>query len=372
MSRSDDEFVIVNIGDVHNGHPSTPTPHILGNLYAAIPDNAQTAKVHLILFTGDFFDRMLQLAYEYNLEIQLFVKYLLKICKKHDILLRVLEGTPRHDNKQSEMFDNLNNLAEIGADLKYVKTLSIEYIERYGISVLYVPDEANHETETTLSQVHELLRAKGLTHVDYAAMHGQFGFQLPEHVTAQKHDAEAYLAIVKELILIGHHHTHARYKRIIAPGSFDRLRQNEEEAKGHIRARIRNGEHHIEFIENVNAKKYVTVDCTGLDMEELIKKIDLAAAKLPAQSNIRVRAESTHPIFTSMEILIKRYPSLNWAKKAVEKEREAAGEVEDEEVYKPPAITQDNLSGLLISRVASRNPSAAVLAAARVILEEVI
>lgn len=372
--RRSDEFRIAVTGDDHLGHPNCTTPEIVKNLFAAFPDNAETARLNMIVINGDFFDRLLPLAFQYVFEIRELVHHFLRVCKKHDIIIRVVEGTPRHDNKQSAMFEHENTLAEIGADLKYVTQLSIEYIERYGISVLYVPDEVNHESHKTLSQVHELLRAKGLTHVDYAFMHGMFQHQVPEISNDHKHDNAAYLAIVKHLIFVSHVHTYSQYDRIIAPGSFDRLKHNEEEPKGHVRSVVKsNGEWKVKFIENKGAKRFDTLDCTGLEMEALLVLVDERAKTLPELSHLRIKAEKRHPIFTNMETLITRWPMLNWDKKQIEdEEKEKVLEIDEEEIYRPIALTEANLAELLMSRVASMNPSAQVLAAARELMEEVM
>ena len=62
------------------------------------------------------------------------------MLKPYNIILRILEGTPSHDWKQSKLFIHLNDLTKAGTDVKYIDSLSIEYIDKFGINVLY-PDE---------------------------------------------------------------------------------------------------------------------------------------------------------------------------------------------------------------------------------------
>ena len=77
------------------------------------------------------------------------------------------------------------------------------------------------------------------------------------------------------LIFIGHVHKSSQYGRIIAQGSFDRLSHGEEDPKGHMRAtRKTDGTHDIVFIENKKAKKYITISCLYLPIEDAISKID--------------------------------------------------------------------------------------------------
>ena len=367
------DLKIAVVSDIHLGHRRNPTNEIISNLMKAFPDNSETGELDIIFIAGDIFDDLLMLSNEDVWEIKIWVASLLRLCKKHDILLRVLEGTPSHDRGQSEMFPNTNVVANIGADLKYVKEISIEYIQRCDISILYVPDEANITTEKTLSQIQELLTAKGLTQVDYAIMHGQFNYQLPEFIKAQKHDAEEYLKIVKELILIGHVHEYSRYDRIIAQGSFDRLSHGQEGPKGHVRViKRKNGDRDITFVENVTAKKFITVKCDGFNLEDTIDEIDDQVVGLPDESFVRVSANYDNPIFTNMEMLIRRYPLFTWSKLVKEANSNDAVIVEDETLYSAITLTQDNIGDLLMERMAHTGVSGNVLETARNILKEIL
>jgi len=357
---------------LHLGHRKNPTAEIIENLKKAFPDNAETAELDIIFLAGDVFHDLMNLSDEEVWDIKFWVAHFLRLCKKHDILVRVLEGTPSHDWKQSEIFPNTNTLAGIGAELKYVKELSIEYIERYGITVLYVPDEWETTTDKTLSQVHELLKAKGLTKVDYAIMHGTFDHQLPSYVKSPVHNASAYLSLVKNLILIGHIHTYTQFDRIIAQGSFDRLAHGEEEPKGHIRATVRdNGKYQITFVENKGAKKFITVHCFGLTLPDTLALIEEKVKDLPANSFVRVEADSDNPIFENMEMLIRQFPFYSWSKlpsKTIEEEKSI---VDKEELFVPITLTKDNLKGLLIERMVNNGASDLMLDAANSIMVEV-
>lgn len=364
---------IASVSDIHLGHRRNETREIIANLRRAFPDSPATAKLDLLVLVGDVYDGLLSLPDEEVQEIDFWIEYVLRMCKKHDIVLRVLEGTPSHDWKQSQRFVTINEITGIGADLKYVKDLSIEYIEKLDISVLYVPDEWDTTTERTYAQVQELLKAKGLAQVDFAFMHGQFEFQLPEHVKAQKHNSTLYLEIVKYLVFIGHVHTHSRYERIIAQGSFDRLSHGEEGPKGHVRATVRpNGEADVVFVENQHAKLFLTVDCTDLTLEQTLVKIEQFVQGLPDGSNVRVQAGPDNPVFTNMELLIRSHPMLTWSKKVDEVKQDLPELVEVETVYVPITLSKDNLEGLLLERLANNNADALTLQAAKSILVDAL
>jgi hypothetical protein len=361
------------VSDIHLGHRRNGTRGIVINLRDAFPDNAQTGELDIIWLAGDVFDDLLQLSDEDLADIDFWIADFLRICKKWNISVRVLEGTPSHDWKQSQRFVTMNEAAQIGADLKYVTTLSIEYIEHLGINVLYVPDEWELTTEKTLGQVHELLRAKGLDKVDYAIMHGQFAHQLPDHVKAQSHDSEAYLSIVKELIFIGHVHTYSRYKRILAQGSFDRLAHGEEAPKGHLRFfKQTNGDMQVQFHENFNAMRFITIKCLGMDLEQTLEEVDKVVLTLPDESFVRVESESTNPIFANMDLLIRNYPFIQFSKLSREDAESEKALIEDQTLFVPITITRDNIVPLLMERLASNGATDALFSRSERILQRII
>lgn len=368
-----EELNIAVVSDIHLGHKRNPTRAIVKNLVEAFPDNAETAALDIIFLAGDVFDGLLTCPSDDAAEADIWIAHLLKLCKKHDILLRVLNGTNSHDFNQSERFITLNNIAEVQADLFYAKDLCIEYIERFGINVLYVPDEWEGSTEKALEQVKELMRAKGLVQVDFAIMHGQFEFQLPPFIKAQKHSSEEYLKLVRELIFIGHVHTYSTNERIIAQGSFDRLSHGEEEPKGHVRAKIRpNGDYEIRFIENKSAMTFQSIDCTDLDLEDTLKKIAREVGNRTDNIFVRIIGDSDNPIFGSMNTLVQRYPFITWSKLIKEKNEEEKILSDDTEVdFQPIVLNRDNLPGLLLERLASNGATNEVLGAAKAMLREI-
>ena len=359
--------------DIHLGGKRNTAEEIIKNLRIAFPNDASTAKLDIIFLAGDVFDGLLSLPDTAVTEISSWIAYLLYICAKHDILLRILEGTPSHDWKQSERFITISKIIKEPIDIKYVKELSIEYIEKFDINVLYVPDEWESSTEKTLSQVHELLRAKGLDKVDYAIMHGAFTHQLPEVVKCQKHDANSYLKIVRELIFIGHIHTHTTYDRIIAQGSFDRLSFGEEEPKGHVRAVVTDTGRNVTFVENKGAKIFKSIDCSFMSLEDTLSKIDSTVVGIIDGSYIRIIGNGDNPIFTNMNVLICKYPLLVWSKLIRDNEEEEEVFIEDDEVlFIPITITNANIRGLLMDRLNNSHINPEVLLIANELLSEVI
>jgi hypothetical protein len=364
---------LATVSDIHLGSKNTPTLDILKNLRAAFPDNEQTAQLDLICFVGDVFDTLLTLNYTELAEIKIWISDFLRLCQKHDIVLIVLEGTPSHDWWQSQLFVTLNQTGRIGANLRYVKDISVEYEPSLDIWVGFVPDESAPTTEQTLSQLKSILQTKGLDQVDLMFMHGQFEYQLPAHVKAPKHDSAAYLAMTKYLVFIGHVHTHSSYERIFAQGSFDRLKHAEEEAKGHLRATIyADGSYEVKFVENEGARKYITVYCYDLSVEDALIEIERRVRDLPFNSAVRLEANSDHPLFADMDVIMREYPSFIWTKNPKDPDKNEKEEMEsDDTTYVAIAINSENITKLLMERLANLGLDAELLSIAEAKINEV-
>lgn len=354
------EFRIASTGDLHLGHGKNPDTEMTARLRAAFPRNAETAKLDVISLNGDVYDHLLNLPQNSVSTIDEWIIYMLRLCKAMDIQLWVLEGTPSHDRGQSARFELLNKMLNIGCDLLYVNKLSIIWIPKFGINVLFVPDEWTDSADKTLAEVHQLMRAQGISKVDYAIMHGQFEYQLPPVVKAQKHSSDAYLAIVDKLIFINHVHLFSRNDRIIAPGSFDRISHGEEGAKGHVRAIVRaSDDYEIQFIETMDAKIFKSVQCRGLDFEESHEKVLAETENLPDGSYIRIVTDIGNPILQSVATYEKERPHFFW---------DALGKADDDKTfleqvemlqskqeYVPIEIKPDNVEKLIMDSLSKTN-----------------
>lgn len=366
---------IASISDIHLGHAKNTSSRIINNLEKAFPYNSETADLDIIFIPGDVFDKLLYLPDTDVKEIDIWIVTFLQRCAKYDILVRIIEGTPSHEWNQSERFITIANMLNIGVDIKYVSTISVEYIEKFNINVLYIPDKATESPEVTLEKVKEIITAKGLKTVDYALMHGQFEFQLPPMVKAEKHSSDEYLKLVTGLIFVGHVHTFSTNDRIIAQGSFDRLAHGEEEAKGHVRAYVSDkSKTKITFVENKDALVFKSIDCDNLSLEETFELIDSVVTKLPEDAHIRVCGNSANPIFSNINVLIRKYPLLTWSKLIKDMEEEIIQDDADSLVdeYIPVTITKENIRELLINRVSRFNPSPVLLNNINNILDDVL
>lgn len=369
------KYRFASLSDVHLGHHNTPTSHILRNLRREFPDTEETGKLDTIYIVGDLFDRLLTAPDPDVGAIKLWLFSFLTMCARRDIQVRVLEGTKSHDWGQNKLVEQVKELANIQVDLKYIDTLSIEYNERYGIHVLYVPDDWRPDTDTTWMEVLQLLQAHGLEKVDYAFVHGSFDHQLPPLVKSPKHLGDRYLSITKHYICVGHVHIHSVYgMRLLANGSFDRISHGEEEAKGHWRVAV-GGEDgdEIVFVENKGAQLYKTIDCTGLTVEEALKKLEVVK-DFPEGSFVRVAAASGDPIMSSLDVLRKTYAHIkSWgSKETKEKDVQSKLLTDMRSEFTELHITEKNILDLLMARISAKTADDRLLSRCRKRLEEML
>lgn len=371
------EFRIAFASDLHLAHPNNPASEMIPRLKAAFPRNAETALLDVIALGGDIYDHLLSLPHESVSEIDEWIIWKLRQCKAMNIALWVLRGTPSHDRDQSARFVLLNETLKIGCDVIYVDELKIVWMPKFSIHVLFVPDEWTDSADKTLEEVYQLMRIAGITKVDYAIMHGQFEYQLPAVVKAQKHSSEAYLKIVDKLISIGHVHQFSRLDRIIAQGSMDCICHGDEKPKGHVRAIVRSSDdYEIEFVETVNAKIFKTINCRGLSFEESHVKTLLDAEELPDGSYVRIVADINNPILQSINTYEQQYPQYQWTALAkVDEEKtflEQTELLQTKEEYVPIEIKADNIQKLIVDSMLTRNIDMATIKLAESKLAELM
>jgi len=313
------EFRFASLGDVHLGHSSTPTRLTLQSLARYVTDDL-LMQLDMLIIEGDLFDHLLH-AEDDNLYLaHRWMSFLLMRCAAHNVMLEVVEGTPFHDRHQSRYFVEQKHNANIPVELHYATELSIRYIERLDAHFLYVPDKCRPHTDDIWQDVQVLLKEKGLKQVDFAIMHGAFGYQLPDVVTEPTHSEANYLGIVKHYILIGHVHVQTINQRILAAGSFDRHSHGDEIPKGFYNVTVRDsGQDSIVFIENRHAKRYDTIECHGMDTKALNVAVRKKVAELPKGSSIKLRCNPHDAATGDINFYRQEFPQFEWAPVHVEK-----------------------------------------------------
>jgi hypothetical protein len=377
ISKNSKVIEVAELSDIHLGHPNTPTTLTVSCLLRMFPDNAITANLDIIYLAGDVFDRQLNMSDENVFHIHGWICVFLALCKKHDIIVRVLEGTPSHDWKQSKWFTEINDKYGIGADVKHVTSLSIEYIERLDIQVLYIPDEWSGSCAETQRQVTLLLKQYSLTQVDFTIMHGAFPHQLPPHLhnRLDLHNSDFYLSITRYFVFVGHIHLQSQYDRILSSGSTNRIAHGEEGDKGHYRVTVRdNGIHDINFIVNPHAMPYITIDAEGLTVDETKALIKPQLAKIKdGYSAIRVHCNVVDAAVAVVDNYKATHSHIAW--KVEVKKRHNKQRVLVESVRKDIdkiVLHQGNLADMLLSRITVKRPELATRCRKLLIESEVL
>lgn len=307
---------MIVLGDVHLGHRKVRSKKIIAVLDEILhPDRLKNISV--VVINGDLFDR--QLAYDSDdaWVITRWIERFLRASKKAGVIVRILLGTPSHDCRQSQWIPLLNEAFEINADVRYYDKVTVEPLCDNGPLALWVPDEVNYDASKTWNQVVEVLREYGTETVDFSFMHGMFRFQEPIR-TISSHSEDRYESITKHRIVINHHHTHVSNGKIVAPGSPDRLRMNEEEDKGHYQCSLINDEIVDEyFIVNDKATVFSTINVEGLSFNQTLEKLK-QYADLEEGSNLRLAMTREDDAFISFNKIANVYPQFKFTHKLLD------------------------------------------------------
>lgn len=262
---------VLFFSDVHLMHGQTPTFVIIYNLMIMIMACLQS-RVDAIYILGDLFDERdtldsdgAQIAIE-------FLNDLLWLCKERNIALRVLEGTPKHDRKQSKTLVRLNK--KVGVDLKYFDDITVFYDEKIEKSVGLIPDEYRTNAKETTKLFKNLMKANGYEKLDLMGMHGMFHFQIPHIQSEANFDQDVFQRMVKYMIAIGHDHNEKKYGIIRVLGSPDCLSHGETGIKGVTLVDFKEDDAEAYFVMNPHPCPYYTVNGEGRDDESIIKEVE--------------------------------------------------------------------------------------------------
>lgn len=264
--------------DIHLGHGRTPTSQVIDSLNINITNTEMFAKIDGLIISGDLFDHLLSLPINDLELIYEWAAKLFKLSKGFNVPVRILEGTPSHDWKQSRIFEMLNRIFEKGGDVKFIDELSIVDDEALGMTIGYVPDEWRETCEQTTKEFQELMITRGYDEVDIIVMHGMFTFQVPKAAAKSNSyfDEAIWQQWARIAIVIGHDHRFKHYGKIVVPSSIERLSHNEEEAKGFLIMDIYHHSVQTYHVENNNAMLYITVGGVDKADTEIYAEAELA------------------------------------------------------------------------------------------------
>ncbi len=344
LVKNKKELVTTVFSDIHLGHPLNRTGDII-NRFKECWDKYKIDNTDILVIAGDIFHKLVDLDNRDTLLIIEWVYWVMKKCQDNHITLRVLKGTPSHDWNQNRLFSCFKDKFDI--DYKYIEDIEIEYMTRFDINVLYIPDEARENEEKTWLDVQDLMRDKQLNAVDYAFMHGQFEFQLPKNLLhLHHHDHRKYESIVSKLCCIGHVHVHSHKGKIVAQGSFDRQSHGEESDKGFVQIYESPNKVKWYFRVNENARKYITCDIVDCNAQESFEKIKKLCDTLPEFSCVRLLVTLTNSLWSNTDSLLQYYPTFRFTTKLIEKnkiETKIDESIHQLESIKTIELTKDNI-----------------------------
>lgn len=343
------------VSDIHFGSNKNKTANIANNLLNYLYVNVKIIKdLDVFILAGDVYDRLLSMASLDNIIAMECLTKLCMFCKLHNIKLRILEGTPSHDNKQCKVLYTVLEELNIDIDFKYIENIEIEYMKEFDTYILYIPDEMHHNAEDTLKEVKVLMDSMNLTKVHIAIMHGAFRYQLPILELASSHDENEYLSLVEHYISIGHVHDKSIFKRILAQGSFDRLAHNEENPKGAMYIDINNDRRSYVFIENKDAMIFKSINIDSEDIMESIDYIGDILKDIVIGSHIRLIMKSNNPLLKSVHDIYKRFPEYNFIVKSIKDEKHIEVKIDNvlaNGKVEVVQITVDNILSLIMNEV---------------------
>lgn len=262
---------IIDISDLHLFHRKTPIEHILNTLDEHVFNAKRLAGVDAVFISGDLFDRWVKLSMGDQLWVWIYTT--LSLCKDMGVALRVLEGTPSHDWKQSKILVTINETTGINADLIYVDELTVMTDPTLGLTIGYIPDEIRPTCTQIMDDLETMMAVRGLDRLDIVIAHGFFEFQLPPGVTNAL-DTARLSALTNYVIYCGHDHRSKSKEKVIIPGSWDRCAQGEEGPKGGVITDIIDGAVTHTFLENPDAYPYITLDLSWCTDPEIIAKLE--------------------------------------------------------------------------------------------------
>lgn len=347
---------IITISDIHLGNRATSSDMVIDGLNRTVTNYETMITADALIVAGDLFDRLLNLALSDISSINKWFIDLLYLSRDTNCAIRILEGTPSHDWKQSKFLFELAENFKIDVDLQYIDTLCVVDDATLGMTIGYVPDEWRESHEQTTKEMREILATRALKQVDIMVMHGMFEFQIPK-VKIPTFETKDWLPWVRYMIVIGHDHKHKTYDKIIVPSSHNRLAMNEEDDKGYIVTDICNDVVTSTFIINPYAKRYDTIDVTDLDPEQAMSEIKERLTELRgAESKLRIRIEADSNLESSINEIKKQYGLVTIQ---LEKTRRAAAIEELEELFVTTVnsinINADNISDMILRAIVERD-----------------
>jgi len=330
--------------DIHFGVNKVKPRDMLDNIYQYFKHYETKLKdVDVIFIAGDITDKLLVVnSIAFHIVID-FLIFMIDFCSTHNIILRVLEGTPSHDNKQVETFYKTIKSWNT-TNFRYIDNISIESI--LGQTIIYVPDLNPTPTHKIFKEIHRLMSIYSLSSIDVAILHGTFTYQTP-YTTEAHYEYSDWDKLIVKSISSGHIHTQSQMNKVFAQGSFNRTRMGEESDKGGYLITINGNEVEAEFLVNHWAVKFITIDIeSNKSLESTIDQIN--CLDLPKNSFVRIRNTNDQFIRDNLNHIRGNLNNLNISREKPQKLLTPKKDLKNDQ------IGLNNISDLLLEDI--KNP----------------
>lgn len=275
------KFKGISISDIHLGDKRFDHITIRNILSKLLLEKLKD--IDVLFVDGDIFDGIINVNDLMFLDIHGFIVDLLREAARHNVIIRFLRGTFSHDRNQISWIMKLYRELGFKNDVKYYDSIDVEYIQRLGITVGYMPDNLPYgNSDQAISILKEkMLKLNKKQTLDYVLFHGSF-----EHIirggveNAPKVLFKAsQFSFVKKCVFAGHIHTPSIYKNVYYNGSPNRMAHNEEEDKGYLYFEDFGDCVKVKFVKNDMSPVFKTLDYSAdSDTKSILsdykKKID--------------------------------------------------------------------------------------------------
>jgi len=313
---------VITITDLHLDVPSVPVPVLIRHLNIWLDKNSKRfEEADIFIINGDLFHRAVSLMNTPTIEIINWIISILELCKKYDLIFRILDGTGSHDYHQSRIFVPLFKALQLG-DAKFINDVTVENIK--GFNVGWIPDNKG----TANSVKRQLVNAMSMANIDELNLlniHSAFAFNLPPQALSKNTlDEQSFIALVKGIILNGHIHTPMTYEDVIITiGSFDTYNHGEEMDKGGLFLTLfkddqNNVTYTKQFLKNQNVTIFKTIDLSSKRYDTIPKSLTRIGQVIKPllrdreHINIRLILQPDHPLLLTKSISVLPPGLINW------------------------------------------------------------
>lgn len=351
----------LTLSDIHFFNDANETSYIADSMFHYFDGYSSKSRfidLDIIFLAGDIFDKSIDSKNFNMIYVMNTLRSIMGFCARFNIKLRILEGTPSHDNKQSRWFDAMAAGYGESLDYRYIPALEIEIMKDLGISILYIPDEWLHSAAKAQVAAQEALLEAGLEKATIGIFHGMFDFQVPdlgEHIL--KHDSRWYHEHIEAFINIGHDHVFKANNRILVQGSFDRIAHGEEGKKGgivcHLDPALGNS---FEFVENTRARIFKTINVKTKSLDKGIEQVKEVLKNLPDNAHVRISTTPDNPIMSVVDEFKRSYPDMIFKKHKDKKQLLEEGNKLKETIsltsnYVAISLTPDNIVDMVVDNI---------------------